>query len=131
MDKKKLAAIFLLTDGHLSRQKHTWQIGFTNNSKLLRSKFMQLMKELGIKKFRLSRSKAGVPTIRCHSKKIGDQLIALTNSFRTKACTSYPACGKINKKHQGSCKYCNPVIYNHKAYPRIYLNEVFAGLTEK
>jgi hypothetical protein len=81
----------LLTDGWVSKNKSSWQIGFTNRSEELHELFKEKIKKIfGDVHFTTtpnSKNK-GIKVTTLTSKKIGDFLHSFTPSFRKKAFTN-------------------------------------------
>ena len=118
-----ILAVLLLTDGSVSFAKGTAEISFTSNSKKLQKMFKKLSKNIfNVKKFIVKKSKANVPTIKFYSKKAGETLVNLCNTFRTKACLTFPQCPYLKRKKERPCKVCNPIEENGVKFPRVIMN---------
>lgn len=72
----------LLTDGYISRNRNSFEIGFINNSPVLLEKFKQLTQKLCQKTPKLRKSISGTPGLRFYSKDIGEKLLELKKTFK-------------------------------------------------
>jgi len=101
----------LLTDGGISRiSKNSLEIFLTTNSKELQEIFIKnLTENFGKIKFTIVPN-GTVTKIRVCNKKIGEILLGLSNSFRTRACNTFPVCPKLKGEMKKlPCKKCKPI----------------------
>ncbi len=78
-------ATMLLTDGYLSKNRKTYEIGFVNTSPVLLKLFKGLSRKLfGRKKFSEYRKSSGAICVKFYSKEIAENLLKEFKTFRTK-----------------------------------------------
>lgn len=98
---------FLLSDGGISpKGKNSWRIYFRNNNPDLIKEFRKRLFELCGSKGALETRRDGSYMVKLNSKELGEHLLKLTNSYRTKKCKVYPTCPKLRGGRQ-SCKVCD------------------------
>ncbi len=79
-------SVMLLTDGYVSKNRYTYEIGFVNNSEILLKMFQKLARNIfGIKKFGMYHKSSGAWVTRFYSKTVGKKLLKHCKTFRTKA----------------------------------------------
>ena len=79
-------SVLLLTDGYISKNRNTYEIGFVNTSEILLKMFQQFIKNLfNIKTFGLSKKASGAYVTRFYSKPVAKSLLKCCGTFRTKA----------------------------------------------
>jgi hypothetical protein len=109
----------LVTDGGISpHQRTSWEIHFRNKSDKLNTLFRELIYSV-FKEYPTAKEKLdGTIIQRLRSKNIGNELLKLTNSYRTLACESNPSCGKY-RNSRVPCLKCSPQDYDGVEYPTI------------
>jgi hypothetical protein len=109
-------AVMLLAEGTVRKQKKGASIVFTNTSELLQSMFEELVQKLGYKTYQKSKKQKAV-----YSRKLGEQLMSLSKSFRTKPCASgkQNACPVVRGRTKlgPSCSICSPITFREKNFP--------------
>lgn len=92
---------FLLSDGGITpKSKSSWRIFFRNNNPQLIKEFRQRLFDFCGSKGSLEKRKDNSFMVKLNSKEIGEILLKLTNSYRTKKCREYPKCPKFNGGRQ-------------------------------
>jgi hypothetical protein len=109
----------LITDGGISpHQENNWEIHFRNKSDQLNTIFRELIYSL-FKVYPTAKVRPDGTTVqRIRSKNIGEELLSITDSYRTLSCESNPMCGKY-RNARIPCLKCSPQDYDGIAYPMI------------
>jgi hypothetical protein len=122
---KDLARIiaFCLSDGTVSRRKankgESFTVMFFNKDKKLHEIFNRSIENIFNIKPKILPNKRCLSSI-VHSKNVVLTLIRISNSFRTKACNSFPVCPVWSRKaREGSCFICKPISINGTPFPAI------------
>ncbi len=115
-------AVILLAEGTVRRTKKGYSIVFTNTSDILQKIFSEFMRKLNQKVHKKSNKQYVV-----YSNKLGEELLKMCKSYRTKPCASgkQNACPVTrNKIDVGpSCKACKPIIFEKVKYPPASFSE--------
>lgn len=109
-------AILLLAEGVVRKRKKDTTIVFTSTSKVLQNIFEGLVQKLGYKAYQKTKKQKVV-----YSRELGEQLLNLSKSFRTKPCASgeQNACPVTRGKTKlgSSCSICSPINFGKKKFP--------------
>ncbi len=109
-------AVMLLAEGTVRKRKKDTSIVFTNTSKILQNLFKKVVQKLGYKTYQKSKKQEVV-----YSRKLGEQLLSISKSFRTKPCASgkQNACPVTSGKAElgYSCSICSPINFRGKKFP--------------
>jgi len=108
-NEKELATIsaLLLTDGGVSKiSKNQWEIFVTSKSNEILKLFEKNIVKIFHKKTTRIINKNGVIKSRVCDKKIGEILLKLSPSFRTRSCSKFPICPLMKGKQNKPCKKC-------------------------
>lgn len=120
-DIAKLVAL-LLTDGSVSIASRTCRIVFAGNCDELHHEFKRLMQQVfGIHNFYIRTDSKGVKITVCSSVNAGKTLREICNTFRTKACKTFPICGKFRNR-PNACLKCKAAIINGIQFPTVNIN---------
>ena len=112
---------FLLSDGGISPHgRNSWVIYFRNNDQSLLDEFKRVYEKTTKTSINLQKRKDNSYMLRARNKEVGDCLVNLTNTFRTKKCNEYPICSFLN----GNRKPCLKCFVKQN-YPKPIIPEIF------
>ncbi len=119
---------FLLSDGGLSpRGKESWTIYFRNKDSATIKEFRNILFACTKRTGHVQKRKDGTYMVKIHSKKLGEELLNFSPSYRTSECKRYPRCPALYGK-RGSCKICTykkqkPTNYPPSQLPKIVFKD--------
>lgn len=109
----------LLTDGSVKHESRTYRIVYAGSSEELHKEFKKLVQKLfQIETFYERRDTKGIKITTYSSVNAGKFLVKTCNTFRTKACETFPVCGKFRNRNM-ACINCKPKTIGGIQYPSV------------
>ncbi len=113
-----LLSAYLLTDGGISaRNDRDWTIYFRNKDEEIIKSFQEQLFACCGKNGYITKRNDGTDFVRLHSKKLAEEMFQLSQSYRTKACNTFPVCRHLNGK-MSSCKLFGTLMIDGIEYPK-------------
>jgi hypothetical protein len=120
-----LLSAYLLSDGGLTpRGKESWTVYFRNKDPLVIDSFQEILKLCTNRYGYRSKRRGGSFNVKLHSSELGRKLLKISNSYRTKACMTKPACPFAKGDGRPRCLKCEKTSNRGISYPKVNIPDI-------